>query len=274
MALSVDLVTVVVALVQIQSSTAPNGFDIVKWCRTLTADTPCCKEVIRLSESSTNKKDYPKCYEDGYHAPIRCSDSECTCANKQTGAEIPGSFPRNGVWKDCEGSNMWTPQALKKADQICVENRELPCCKSLWGEYEEMKVRELQGGHFPADIGYSNCDEEGYFKTEQCLDAHNICYCVDKNTGHRIKGSKKTGRADCDTRSSDATSTSKELPQDHCEGDECKCPPGMTGVRPFCQPEEEVEDGETSDSASLGNHSLLHGLTCMLLGLTRMLLGQ
>merc|ERR1711990_904671 len=77
----------------------------------------------------------------------------------------------------------------------------------------------------PATLGTTDAIcKDGESKKEDC----NTCQC-------------HGGQWACTLKACFSPATPEPQPLDKCIGESCKCPPGMTGVQPFCRPKEEEE---------------------------------
>jgi len=105
---------------------------------------------------------------------------------------------------------------------VCATSPQLPCCNATANTYKFLNEFKM------ANVPYPTCRPDGYFAAKQCN--WDKCYCVKPN-GEDADG--RTGYRDILCRDApDAIGIA--APLDKCEGDDCKCPPGKTGVQPFC----------------------------------------
>ncbi|XP_026798955.1 testican-3 isoform X1 [Pangasianodon hypophthalmus] len=69
-------------------------------------------------------------------------------------------------------------------------HQESPCQTEITNIYKQQARKKLLGQYVPS------CDEDGFYKPQQCLGSSGQCWCVDRY-GNKVAGSSKMGPAEC-----------------------------------------------------------------------------
>ncbi|XP_028660829.1 testican-3 [Erpetoichthys calabaricus] len=115
----------------------------------------------------------------------------------------------------------------------CFQRQQDPPCQTeLTGIQKKQAGKKLLGLYIPS------CDEDGYYKPNQCHGSTGQCWCVDRY-GNEITGSRRNGASDC--------GVELETSGDFSSGDFHELSDDEDGEDDFINEEDEIDDDDDED---------------------------